>query len=354
MSREIGYAIVGLGVGKTHVKAAVRARGVKFVALCDLDQEVLNKVGDEHNIDPANRYTDFAAVLARPDIEVVSICTPSGLHADMAIQALKAGKHVLVEKPLDVTLGQIDKVVQAAEQSNRFLGCVFQNRLSPGNRKIKELVDSGRLGQLVTANFHVKWYRTDTYYANNGGWRGTWAMDGGGALMNQSVHTIDLMQWFMGPVKSVFAKTGTYNHNIECEDLGVALVTFENGAVGTLIGTTSAYPGLEVLVQIHGTTGAVYAKNSNIETWKLADDPDRTEEAEVLAQYKAGEKKSGGADPNAISTTGHAGQIQDMIFAVIEDRPPMIQGKEGRNAVEIILAIYESARTGKEVFLPLN
>jgi UDP-N-acetyl-2-amino-2-deoxyglucuronate dehydrogenase len=352
-NQEVGYAVVGLGVGKSHVRSAVKAKGCKFVAICDLDESVLNSVGNEFNIAPEDRYTSYELLLKRPDIDVVSVCTPSGMHRDDAIKALEAGKHVLVEKPLEIQLDKINDILAAAEKAGKYVGCVFQNRLSPGNKKIKETIDSGRLGKLITANFHVKWYRTDEYYATNGGWRGTWEMDGGGAVMNQSVHTIDLMQWMMGSVKSVFAKAGAYNHNIETEDTAVAVIQFDNGAIGTFIGTTCAYPGLEILLQVHGTTGTVYANNSNIETYKLADDEERTEEAQVLSEFGKQEKKSGGADPAAISTTGHAGQIQDMIFAVQENRPPMIQGKEGYAAVEIILAIYESARTGKEVFLPL-
>jgi UDP-N-acetyl-2-amino-2-deoxyglucuronate dehydrogenase len=351
ISNKVGYAVLGLGVGKTHVKAAVNAQGCEFVAICDLDKEKLNSIGDEFGIAKENRYTSYEQLLSRSDIQIVSVCTPSGMHRDHAVQALRAGKHVLAEKPLEIELDKINDILKVAEEEGKFVGSVFQNRLSPGNRKIKETVESGRLGKLITSNFHIKWYRTDEYYARNGGWRGTWAMDGGGAIMNQSVHTVDLMQWFMGPVKSIFAKAGAFNHDIETEDTAVAVVSFENGAIGTLIGTTCAYPGLEILSQIHGTTGTVYANNSNIEVYKLADDPDRTEEAQVLAEFGKKEKASGGADPAAISTTGHAGQIQDMIFAVLENRPPMIQGKEGYAAVEIILALYESARTGKEVFL---
>jgi len=351
MGKEVGYGILGLGIGKTHVRAAVKAQGCKFVAICDQNEQLLHSVGDEFQIDPKYRYTRYADMLSNPDIDVVSICTPSGMHRDHAVEALRAGKHVLVEKPLEITIEKIHDILRAGEEAGKFVGCIFQNRLSPGNRKIKETVDSGRLGKLITANFHVKWYRTDEYYARNGGWRGTWAMDGGGAIMNQSVHTVDLMQWFMGPVKSVFAKAGAFNHKIETEDTAVAVVTFENGAIGTLIGTTCAYPGLEVCVQIHGSKGSIYANNANIEVYKLADDPDGTEEARVLAEFGKREQKSGGADPMAISTTGHAGQIQDMIFAVRDNRPPMIEGKEGLPAVEIILALYESARTGKEVFL---
>ncbi|UQZ82556.1 1,5-anhydro-D-fructose reductase [Paenibacillus konkukensis] len=354
-SNGIGYAVFGLGVGKSHLASAVKAEGCAFVAICDMNEAVLNKLGDEYGIDPANRYTSYEELLKRDDIKAVSICTPSGWHRDHTVQALRAGKHVLTEKPLEIRLDRIDEMNRTAEEEGLYLGCVFQNRLAPANRFIKDTLDSGRMGKPITCNFHLKWYRDDNYYAKNGGWRGTWEMDGGGAIMNQTIHTVDLMQWFMGPVRSIFAKAGTYNHPIETEDTAVAVVTFESGAIGTLIGTTCAYPGLEVSAQIHGSRGSIYAKNNRIELFKMADDDEQfSEEARIIAAYGSGAKsapsspQAGGGQPK----TGHAGQVQDMIEAVIHHRPPMIEGREGRASVEIVQALYESARTGQEVFLP--
>ncbi|WP_248924378.1 Gfo/Idh/MocA family protein [Paenibacillus hamazuiensis] len=352
MTREIGYAVSGLGVGRSHVASAVKAKGCKFVAICDRNEELLHKLGDEFGIAPENRYTSYEELLRRPDIEAVSVCTPSGMHRDHTVMALRAGKHVLTEKPLEIRLDRIDEMLRVAEEEKKFLGCVFQNRLAPANRKMKETIDCGRLGKLITGNFHLKWYRDEAYYGKNGGWRATWAMNGGGVVMNQTIHTVDLMQWLMGPVKSVFAKTGTYTHPIEVEDTAVAVITFENGAIGTLIGTTCAYPGLEVSIQIHGAKGSMYGKNNKLELFKMADDEGFAEEASVLEQFGAGGSAPAAADPSALPKVGHAGQVQDMIEAVIENRPPMIQGIEGRASVEIVQAIYESARTGKEVFLP--
>lgn len=353
MKKEIGYAVFGLGVGRSHVASAVKADGCREVAICDMSEEALNKVGDEYGIAPENRYTSFEKLLERTDIDCVSICTPSGFHRDHTVMALRAGKHVLTEKPLEIRLERVDEMLKVAEEEKRFLGCVFQNRLNPANRKIKETIESGRMGKLITGNFHLKWYRDDSYYKRNGGWRGTWAMDGGGAIMNQTIHTVDLMQWLMGPVKSIFAKAGTYAHSIETEDTAVAVVTFENGAIGTLIGTTCAYPGLETLVQIHGERGSIYAKNNKLELFKLADDDAQfSGEAEVLARYGAGAAAQPAPSGGAPAKTGHAGQVQDMIDAVINERPPIIEGREGRASVEIVQALYESARTCKEVFLP--
>lgn len=352
MGTTIGYGVLGLGVGKSHVAAAVKTDGVGFVAICDTNEERLHKIGDEYGIAAHNRFTSFESMLARPDIDIVSICTPSGTHGALTVQALRAGKHVMTEKPLEIRLDRIDEMIRVAREENRYLGCIFQNRLAPANWKVKETIESGRMGKPITCNFELKWYRSDSYYEASGGWRGTWAMDGGGAMMNQTVHTVDLMQWFMGPVRSVFAKTGTFNHRIETEDTACAVVTFESGAIGTLIGTTCAYPGLDITARIHGSTGSIGLRNNRIELFKLADDEERTEEADVLARFGPNAVPPAGSE-EPVRKQGHAGQIQDMVDAVRENRPPLIQGQDGRAAVEIILAIYESARTGKEVFLPL-
>jgi predicted dehydrogenase len=351
MEKKVGYGVLGLGVGRAHVIGALKSQGVGFVAICDANEQRLHKVGDEFNIPAENRFVKFEDMLARPDIDIVSVCTPSGLHGQLTIQALKAGKHVMTEKPLEITLERIDEMVQTAEREGRYLGCIFQNRLEEGNKKIKETVASGRIGKPILCNFELKWFRSADYYKASGGWRGTWAMDGGGAMMNQTIHTVDLMQWIMGPVKSVFAKTGTYNHDIETEDTAVAVVTFANGAIGTLVGTTCAYPDGDVTYHIHGSDGTLSVRNNKIEKFLLADDPERKEQADVLARY--GANPTVPREESPIPKYGHAGQIQDMVSAVLENRPPLIQGKDGRPAVEIILALYESAKTGKEVFLPL-
>lgn len=340
--RKIGYGVLGLGIGTSHVRSAVQAEHCDFVAICDANIERLNKVGDKYGILPENRYTSYEEMLARKDIDIVSVCSPSGMHRDHTVMALRAGKHVLTEKPLEITLERIDEMIRVAEEEHRYLGCIFQTRLHAGNQKIKQTLDSSRMGKMVTCNFEMKWYREDAYYASAGGWRGTWAFDGGGAIMNQAIHTVDLMQWMMGPVKSIFAKAGTFTHNIEAEDTAVAVVEFASGAIGSLIGTTSAYPGLDVTLQIHGSNGSISSRNGLIEVFKMRDDEGFVEEKQVIAEFGPGCQ---------VPNPGHAAQVQDMINAVIEQRSPMLDGHEGRKAVEVITALYESARTGREVFL---
>lgn len=346
MSKTVGYAVVGLGVGRNHARAAAKARDCRLVAVCDIDRPKADAMAEELG---CLAIYDFDELLKRSDVDVVSICTPSGMHADMIVKAAAAGKHILSEKPLDIKLDQIDAALEACRKHGVKLGGIFQNRLAPANQAIKAAIDAGKLGRPYVGNMQVKWWRTQEYY-DAGGWRGTWAMDGGGSLMNQSVHTIDLFQWFMGPVKSVFAKTGIFAHKIETEDAGLALVTFKNGALGTIIGTTAAYPGLDTTIQLHGENGSIYMTGNKIVRWRLRGENEEQVEQEMIARF-SGKSDAASADPAAIATTGHAGQVQDMVNAVLEDRDPVVPGVEARNAVQIILAIYESSRTGKEVFL---
>ena len=347
MSKTVGYAVVGLGVGKAHARAAAKAKGCRLVAVCDIVKSKADDMAAELNCEA---IYDYDELLKRSDIDVVSICTPSGMHSDMIVKAAEAGKHVLVEKPLDITLEKIDAAIEACRKHNVKLGAIFQNRLNPASQAIKEAITTGALGRTYLANVQVKWWRTQEYYEKDGGWRGTWAMDGGGSLMNQSVHTIDLLQWFMGPVKSVFAFTDIFAHDIETEDAAVAVVRFESGAIGSIIGTTAAYPGLDTTVQIHGENGTIYMTDAKIQRWAIRGPREKEVEAEMIARF-AGKGDAASADPSGIATTDHAGQVQDMVNAILEDRDPVIVGSEARHAVEIILAIYESARTGKEVFL---
>ncbi len=350
--REIGFAVVGACgvIGDTHIKSIQKAEGARLVAVCDILQEEVQKLGEELGV-PS--YKNHEEMLVNEDIEVVSVCTPSGAHAEIIIDSAKAQRHVLTEKPLDVTLERIDVAIEACKKMGVKLGCIFQNRTAPANQKIKEVLASGRLGKLLIGGAHAQWYRSQEYYDAVGGWRGTWELDGGGSLMNQSIHTIDMLQWFMGPVVSVNGKTDILAHDIETEDLGLGMLRFENGAHGILMGTTCAYPGLDTKVEIFGENGCIITSNNKVKTWRIKGEDIKAEEEEMVSLYGKDTQGSGSSDPKAIRKKGHLIQIEDMAKAVLEDRDPMITGIEGRHAVEIILAVYESSRTGKEVKLPL-
>jgi predicted dehydrogenase len=340
---NVGAAVIGLGRGRAHIEALIRAEGAELLAVCDKNKETAERFAAKYEVDA---YTDLGEMLKRDDIDLVHVCTPSGLHTEMLLQIAEAGKHAITEKPLDITLERIDRAIEAFATRQLQLGCIFQIRLMPAVLEMKQAIDAGRLGKPMLANAQVKWFRTQEYYDQNGGWRGTWAWDGGGSLMNQAVHTIDLLQWMMGPVQSVVGHTQVSAHRIETEDLGVALVKFRNGALATIVGTTAAYPGFGTSLEIFGTDGGIAMKDNLITDWKIRGDDMAAEEADMRRKF--GDDK---AAPPADTTYV---QIQDMIDAVRNNRAPLITGREGRDAVEIVLAIYESARAGKEIELPLK
>lgn len=347
MSQEAGFAVVGLGMGKHHCKAIAGAPGARLVAVCDVDTKRLEPTAAEYG---CKAYQKFDELLADPDVEVVNIATPSGLHAEMGMQAAEAGKHLIVEKPADIVPERIDELIAAGKRFKVKIGGIFQSRLNPLNIRIREAITGGRLGALVGAHGHLPWYRKQSYYeGEHGSWKGTWNMDGGGSLMNQGVHTVDLMQWLVGPVESVMGMFGVFAHDIEAEDQTVALLRFRCGAIGTLYTTTCCYPGYDQLVTIYGTQGSIMKQEGLLRGWKLQDDAEGKEEQEILGYYGAKKEGSGSADPMAVGFDGHTQIVGDMVKALAEDREPMITLESARHAVEIINAIYESGRTGREI-----
>jgi predicted dehydrogenase len=254
----------------------------------------------------------------------------------------------LVEKPLEITLERIDRLIAACRQAGVSLGCIFQSRYKEGVRHTLEALQAGRLGRLTLADAYVKWYRPPSYYAP-GGWRGTWALDGGGALMNQSIHTIDLLQHLVGPVARIYARTGTLVHAIQTEDTAVAVLTYANGALGVVEGTTTAYPGLPARVELHGDHGTIVLTEGQVTRWDIEGASDE-EKARAMGITPGA---TGAADPVAIGHEGHRRQIADIVDAIQAGRPPLVDGAEGRKAVEIIRAIYRSAQTDRPVDLPL-
>jgi UDP-N-acetyl-2-amino-2-deoxyglucuronate dehydrogenase len=348
-SGNVGYAVVGLGRGMDHVRCASNSKNCDLLAVCDINPETFKKLEGKYE---ADTYTDIDKMLKRDDIDIVSICTPSGTHAELAMKVAEAGKHAMLEKPFDITLDKIDATVKAFADKGLKLGLIFQNRFAPANRKAKQLIDEGVLGDLILGVVQVKWYRTQGYYDANGGWRGTWAMDGGGSLMNQGIHTVDLFQWMMGPVKSVFAYTDVVAHNIEAEDITAAVLKMKNGVKGIIITSTATYPGFGTTLDIHGVNGGICMKNNDI--MEISYKGATQEELDNIMKIYGPNKDiefAVASDPSVINRDTTHVQIQDMIDAVLEDRPPVIEGAEGRRSVEIINAIYESAKTGKEISL---
>lgn len=337
--KEIGFGIIGCGViSKTHAISLKEIEGAKIVACCDVVAERAEAYAKENNCIP---YTDLDEMLARDDLDAVCVLTPSGLHAEVGIPAAKAGKHVVVEKPIDITLENANALIKATEEAGVKLCVISQQRFNDAMMKVKEAVDAGKFGQLNFGGSHTKWYRSQEYY-DSGDWRGTWALDGGGALMNQSIHYVDMLQYIMGPIDELFAYCVTRNVDIEVEDIAVVSVKFKSGAIGLIEGNVAAYPGFYTRLDINGSDGSAIIEANQLVEWKL-----RSEEGIDAKADAAGE---GGASAQ-ISASSHTRQLADFVAAIREDREPLVNGAEGKKPLEIILAIYESARTGKPVKL---
>lgn len=347
-----GFGIVGCGmISSFHARAIADVRGAKLAACCDTRAESADRFAAEHH---CRAYHTLDDMLSDPAVDVVTIATPSGLHMAPAVAAAQAGKHVIVEKPLEVTLKKCDRIIRACETNGVRLSTVFPSRFHDASVRLKRAVDAGRFGRLTLGDSYVKWFRTQQYY-DSGAWRGTWALDGGGALMNQAIHSVDLLAWLMGPVKEVCAHTALLAHErIEVEDTAVATLRFANGALGVIEATTAAYPGYLKRIEIHGSDGTAVLEEEDLKAWDFA--KPAKEDKSILAEMKRAKSGGGGAaDPSAIGHHGHARQFTDVLAAIRQDRPPAIDGREGRRSVEIIQAIYKSAELGgKVVKLPLR
>ena len=347
--KKLGYAVLGLGIGMAHAEAAAASEFADLVAACDIDRARLDKFAAIYP--DATLYEDFEALLADDRVDIISICLPSAMHADFAVRAMEAGKHVLVEKPLDITYERAMLIEEARLRTGVTVGVVHQNRFNLNMDPIKEAIESDRLGKLVLGTFAVKWYREQSYY-DRGGWRGTWEMDGGGSLMNQAVHTVDLMRWLMGDVESVTSTMGIYNHNIDTEDLTASLIKFKSGAVATFVSTTCAYPGISTEIMLYGTGGSIEADADMIKTWKLRepldDDMDEDDEEQMMIErYGHGNRAAAKLEPEKLY--GHRHVVEDMILAVRDGRTPEVTPLEAAASVRIVNAVYESAKTGKPV-----
>jgi predicted dehydrogenase len=345
--KKLNFAIVGCGnIAPFHAEGIKNTEGAALIAVCDTDKTKAEKMASEFG---AEAYTDYAEMLRNDNVDIVNICLPSGLHKPLSVQAAEAGKHVMVEKPLDITVEKCDAIINACRKNGVKLATIFPSRFKASTLAIKKAITDGRFGRLTLGDAVVKWYRSDEYYAS-GDWRGTWKFDGGGALMNQSIHYVDLIQDLMGPIESVSAHCSTIVKNIEVEDTAVAIVKFKNGALGTIEGTTTAYPGLESVIAVHGEYGSAIIDGESLVTWQFADELPEDDEIRKKLNIT---NSSGAADPTkSLSSAGHQLQIEDMVQAVNKDREPMVNGESGKKAVEIIRAIYQSSdNNGKTVFL---
>ncbi len=346
------FALIGCGmVGQHHITAIKGVRGARLVAICDVVEQNARRFAEQNAVP---WYTDYHEMFqAHPEIDVVNICTPSGLHLEPALAAIEAGKHCIVEKPLEITLDRCDRLIAAAEKAGVQLATIFPSRFGAAAKELKRAVDHGRFGRLTVGDAYVRWWRTQDYY-DSGGWRGTWRLDGGGALMNQSIHSVDLIQWYMGPARAVTAITGCIAHErIEVEDAAIVAVEWANGALGVIQGTTAAWPGFSKRIAVSGDGGSAIIEEDAIVFWQFKRERARDER---IRRGEIGSEAhgTGAADPMAFSPENHRRQIADFCKALDRGTKPLVDGHEGRKAVEIILAAYKSAETGKRVELPLD
>ncbi len=358
-TRDLRFAIVGCGViGKTHAEAIGAVPGAQLVAVADEDLERARSLAAAHGATP---YASLGEMLDREQLDVVDVCTPSGQHGEHACQVMRAGRHVVVEKPMEITREAMDRMLRVQRETGVKLAVISQHRFDPASQRVQGLIQEQALGRLALGNAHVPWWRSQAYY-DSGAWRGTRELDGGGVLMNQSIHSIDLLQWFMGPVRAVQAYADTLVHRMETEDVAVAVLRFASGALGTVAATTGAYPGVTTRVEVFGDRGSAVIEGDRLRYLRLArDDQEETSAYGQASQALPEPDEETGGDedgdgstagnPAALSANTHAQQIADMVRAIREDGTPLVDGHAARHPVEIILAIYESARTHREVIL---
>lgn len=338
----IHVGIIGGGnISETHARAAREIEGIKIAAIYGANREKSAGLAQAYG---AQVYDDLGTFLEHKPMQIVLIGSPSGLHADQGIAAARCGLHVLVEKPIDITTERADALITECARANVKLGVFFQDRVAPGIRRLKELVADGKIGKPILVSGRVKWFRPPEYYSGSR-WRGTLALDGGGALMNQGVHTVDLLLWLMGDVQRVSAKVKTALHKIEAEDTVVATLEFANGAIGTLEAATSVYPGYNRRVELTGSEGTIILEQDRIIAADL-----RTPIADLVAPMKEN-SDTASTSPVVSDVSGHKLILQDFLRAIETDTEPLCDGREGRRSVELVQAIYESSRTGRPVTL---
>ena len=333
---KVRFGIIGCGViSSFHARAIADIEEAELYGCVDAYAPSAERFAKEHGV---KQYASLEEMLSDPAIDAVTICTPSGLHTQQAIAAMRAGKHVVCEKPMSLTLEQADELIRTANETGVKVCIISQFRFTPAVQAVKKAIEAGALGKIVSGSLQMKYFRSDEYYAS-GAWRGTWAMDGGGCLMNQGIHGVDLLQYLVGPVTRVSAFCKTQTRPIETEDSAAAALEFACGAVGTLEGSTTCFPGYPRRIEICGEKGSVVLEEDEIVRWDLPEERPETQESVSAAA----------SDPSAIRAEGHERQLANMVRAILGEEPLWVDAKEGKKPVEIILSIYRSSETGRPV-----
>ncbi len=344
------YALIGCGrISTNHVKAVINNK-LEFVAACDIVTENIEAVLEKNglrNDTSIKRYTDYKKMIEENELELVGIATESGIHAEVALYCINHGIHVIIEKPMAMNISDADEIIRRSEEKGVKVSACHQNRFNVAVQEMRKALEQGRFGKLSHGSIHVRWNRGKAYY-EQAPWRGTWAQDGG-ALMNQCIHGIDLLRWMMGnDVEEVYGATRQQFHDyLEAEDVGMAVVKFKNGAIGTIEGTTNVYPqNLEETLYLFGEKGTVKIggkSTNNIDVWNFSDESDADQRNKGLREQTSN-----------VYGNGHTSLYADVIDAIEKDRAPYVDAYAGRNALEMILAIYKSQKTGMPVKLPLE
>lgn len=332
--------IIGTGsIAKTYAKCISEIEDASLVALFTKSSK---RVEEAEKLFGVPVFSEIQQFLDTTEIDLICVCNESGNHGEAIMKSALAGKHVLCEKPIEVTVERVDKAIEACKAEEVILGCVFQNRCNADYQAVFNAVKDGVLGKLVMGNAHINWYRDKEYYKTNP-WRGTFDLDGGAAFINQGIHTIDLLLNVMGSVTSVFGTVKTLVHDIEGEDAGAAILHFENGAIGAITAGTALYPGYPERLEIYGEKGSILMEGGQITQWNV--------EGEKPVEVKGNTSASGAADPTSIGHLNHKTVIEDMLNAIKENRLPMVDGAEARKSVAVINAIYRSSKEGKMISL---
>ncbi|MEI7830662.1 MAG: Gfo/Idh/MocA family oxidoreductase [Prolixibacteraceae bacterium] len=332
------FGIIGAGlIADFHAKAIQSLENANLIGICSSNPDKARKLAEKYN---CKIFKDSAELLHSDEIEIVTIATPSGAHMEPTIEAAQCGKHVICEKPLEISLERIDKMIEAHNRAGTKLGGIFNFRYHDSLKYLKSAVDKGRFGTITYASVQVPWWRNDDYYMDS--WHGTLKLDGGGALMNQAIHMIDMLQYLMGPVDSLQAYTATLCHSIEAEDTGVAILKFKNNALGVIYGSTASFPGQFRRIEITGTKGTVIQVENSFKVWQFADQTEA--DNEIFNRFNQIEGGGGVSDPGAIPFEPHARNIARFIDSIETGKTFEINGQEARKVVEIVLAIYISSR----------
>lgn len=345
-SSPLGFGIVGIGmIADFHAQAIAATTGGRLAGIATRNADNARAFAQKRSVPFFTTSVD--ELVKRPDVDVVCITTPSGAHLEPALAAIRAGKHVIIEKPIEITTQRADELLAAAEKAKVQVAPIFQSRFGDGARKVKAALDAGRFGRLVLASAYVKWHRTAQYYT---GWKGTAKLDGGGALINQAIHAVDQLVWFAGlPAEVSGFKTRRVHTGIESEDTAAAVLRFGDGALGTIEASTALWPGWSRRIELCGEHGSVVLEDDRLARWEFREA--QPEDDAIRAAGAINALGSGASNPAAISFEGHRRQIQDLIDAVRGGRAPALDGREGRKAVALVRAIYESAESGRPVRL---